>query len=365
MLEISLNSIKKNYTYLKSQLGNGVACAAVVKADAYGLGIKKISQALIEAGCKDFFVTNCNEGVNLRDVLSTSQSSAVTSADVYVLHGVSNDDEADACVQYGLTPVLNHVGQSEVWKKKANKLGNPLSAILHIDTGLNRLGFPFEDVHNFIESQRSTPNMELRYIMSHLSCADTPTHDSNASQLKNFLEIATLFPNVPLTFANSSGIFLGPGYHFNMVRPGAAMYGFSPTPHTLNPMLPVLTLKAKILQRKVLEQKSCVGYGAAYIADTGSKLLIIECGYSNGYCRMLNICGKAYVAGYFLPIAGRISMDLCTLDASILPNNIFLNVDFVELLNEHLTIDDLAKAANTIPYELSIILGSHCKRVYK
>lgn len=355
-LEINLNNIVQNYQTVLKQLAQNVNHATVLKANAYGLGIKEISKVLSNAGCKNFFMSNLDEAILLRSNIEDS---------IYFFNGIDKLDAAEACLEYNVMPVLNSLEQIEVWQRLAKSKGQKLKAIIHIDTGMARLGLSHKDVINIVDKNHLTENIDIIYIMSQLACAEQYQHDKNIVQLNSIKQYASMFPGVMVSLANSAAIFLGTEYHFDLVRFGCALYGINPTSHLPNPLLTVVKLKAYVLQRRVLEKDQHVSYGTRHYAKSGDKLLTIEFGYVDGYVRTLSNHGKCYVEGYLLPIIGLISMDCAIIDATELPDSLFYQVKYVEVLGEHVCIDDMAKYANNIGYELMITrLGNRFKRVY-
>jgi alanine racemase len=210
----------------------------------------------------------------------------------------------------------------------------------------------------------------ISLVMSHLACAENLNHPMNARQLGTFREIASLFTGVPASLANSSGIYLGSAFYFDMVRPGAALYGVNPTPEADNPMQPVIDLKARVLQIRDLDRGETVGYGATWTARRPTRLAIVSAGYADGYFRAASSNdgtrgAEAVVAGKRCPIAGRISMDLMAIDVTELEKNAVRRGHMATLLGEGVGVDELAHHFGTIGYEVLTSLGSRYRRVYK
>jgi alanine racemase len=340
-LFISLNAIRNNYLRLQKQLG-GADCGAVVKANAYGLGLEPVALALQSAGCQTFFVAHLEEGIELREILSE--------AEIFVFHGVQKG-EINQFVAYNLFPVLNNPEQLENWDAE-------YPAAVHIDTGMTRLGFDIEQIE-LLRGQN------LNLIMTHLACAELPQSPSNYAQLQYFDNVAKQFPHVRRSVANSYGIYLGKEFHANLARPGIALYAGNPTPAKKNPMENVIRVTAPILQINRLADDSSIGYGATYMAKKGDVVATLAIGYADGLMRSLSNKGKCYIQNYETPIIGRVSMDLITIDVTNVPE-IFQKVgQDVEILGNHYTISDAAKAAGTIEYEILTNLGNRFERVYK
>ena len=352
-LEIDLAALTANWRMLAARAAPAET-AAVVKADAYGLGLEPVARALARAGCRTFFVARLEEGVALRGLLSDAR--------IFVLDGIGRGEEEDF-VAHRLVPVLNQQAELEHWRRCARHRSRPLPAALHLDTGMTRLGFLPR-----AWEQLEAPDLEglrLLLVMSHLACADEPGHPLNARQLALFRSRARRFGEVPLSLAASSGIFLGREYHFDLCRPGVALYGVNPTPGAPNPMRPVVRLVAPLLQvHDILEERS-VGYGATFTAQPGMRIATVGVGYADGIPRAASARARARIAGRSVPYAGRVSMDLLALDVSALPPELCRPGTEVELLGGADGIDALAAAADTIGYEILVRLGRRFRRVYR
>lgn len=340
-LKISLSAIADNYRLLNKTGGKS---AAVVKANAYGLGVEKVAPAIAKAGCSDFFVANLDEAIELRGILPKSA--------IYVFHGIHKGQEK-IFREYKLIPVLNSMEQVKLCT------AGKLSGVLHFDTGMNRLGMSQKDAEYIAENVR----LDIKYIMSHLACADVKGDPKNKEQLAAIKKISQLFPKIPVSFANSSGIFLGNGYHFDMVRPGSALYGVNPKPWTKNPMKPVVLLSGKILQIREIDTAQTVGYGASCKLPAGSKIAVLPVGYADGYLRSLGNKAFCAIGGKKVPLVGRVSMDLITIDVSKIKD--IKAGSEVELIGNNMPVDDVAEKAGTIGYEILTSLGSRYKRVYQ
>jgi alanine racemase len=357
-LTIDLRAIAANYQRLR-RLAGGVGMAAVVKADAYGLGMEGVAPALARAGCRDFFVARLGEGAALRAL--------VPPARIFILDGfVHGEDEADldAFREHQLVPVLNDDLQLQAYAGQARRLGQRLAVALHLDTGMARLGFGEAATRWLAAAEEVLANLHLELVMSHLACAEEPQHPLNALQLQRFTSLAELF-QAPRSFANSSGIFLGPAWRFDLCRPGAALYGVNPTPGRSNPMLPVVRLEAPVLQRRDVDAIGTVGYGATTAVFPGSRLLTLPLGYADGFPRSTGPGWRARLLTHELPLAGRVSMDLLSLDATALPAEVHCGPGtMIELIGGPDGVDRLAAAAGTIGYEILTRLGRRYERIY-
>lgn len=357
-LTIDLAALSANYRLLRSKAVGG-ACAAAIKADAYGLGAAAAAPALSAAGCRHFFVALLGEAIALRPL--------VPEAEIYVLSGPLGGDEADF-VAHRVIPVLNSRPQIELWSRFCAGRG-AAAAVLHLDTGMSRLGLSPAELEWLIANPGVLSTFPLPLAMSHLACSDEPDHPLNGEQLARWRagldRLLPLLPKPPiLSFANSSGIFLGPDFHFDLLRPGAALYGINPTPKTPNPMRQVVGLKARILQTRQIDAHQTVGYGAAHRSTRAMRLATLGLGYADGILRSLSQVGAAFVGGVRAPFVGRVSMDLITIDVGEVPAGLAEPGAWVEILGPQQSADDLAAAAGTIGYEVLTALGRRYQRRY-
>lgn len=350
ILTIDLGAIAANWRALAARASPAL-CAAVVKADAYGLGAARVVPALEAAGCRYFFVAHLDEGIALRAVLGPEPAIAV-------LHGPLPGTEPDMAA-HDLVPVLNSAQQVAAWAALARSRRTKLPAILQLDTGMARLGIaPGE-----LDQLGGVADLDLHYVMSHLACADDPAHPANATQLLAFRTLRDRWPGVPASLAASSGIFLGSDFHFDLVRPGAALYGVAPQPGA-NPMRPCVRLQARIVQTRDIPPGEAVGYGQTWRAPAPTRIATIAAGYADGFLRSASNRGCAWLDGIRLPFAGRVSMDSITLDASAAPRDALQPGTLVDLIGPHWTVDDAAAAAGTIGYETLTALGARYHRCY-
>ena len=310
---------------------------------------------LAAEGCRQFFVAHIDEGIALRAVMPDHP--------ICVLNGLLAGTEGDL-VEHGLTPALNHLGQLNVWRAAAQRFNRPLDAVIHIDTGMHRLGFGPEDTQVLINERGRLRGLRLALLMSHLVVSEEPNNPINGEQLSRFRAFVKAMPGAPTSLANSSGIFLGPDYHFDLLRPGAALYGINPLPGQPNPMLPVVTLHARILQTRRIDAFQTVGYGAAWRSARPSRVATIALGYADGYFRTLINRTHVHLAGHRVPVIGRISMDLATIDVTEVPEATCEPGAVVEVLGPDLTPDDLADHARTNAYEVMTALGRRYARFY-
>jgi alanine racemase len=366
LLTIDLAAIVANWTALAKRVVPA-DCAAVVKADAYGCGIEPVAAALARAGCATFFVAHLTEARKVR--------AAAPEAVIYVLNGVP-PGSAPLFAEIDARPVIGCLAEYVEWDAFRIASGWSGFTALHFDTGMNRLGFTLEEAPLFTARVKMRDH-GISLVMSHLACADIPAHPLNGQQIEAFRNIRFLFRGIPTSLANSSGIFLGPAAHCDMVRPGAALFGVNPTPATPNLMEPVVTLKARVVQVRDVPRGGPVGYGATWTAPRASRIAIASVGYGDGYARAasdargnLNPAAKpgaradavAIIAGRRCPMVGRISMDLMAFDVTAVPDDQLRRGDAATLIGGGITIGDVAAWSGTISYEVLTSLGRRYRR---
>lgn len=355
VLTIDLAAIEANYRLLQARVGTA-ACAAVMKADAYGLGAAQVAPVLQRAGCRHFFVAHLEEGIALRRALPGNEA-------IFVLHGAPAGTEMDL-LECRLTPVLNSLHQLDAWRAAARQLGRPLPAIVQVDTGMSRMGMPPSEVDAWLDQGDPFGGLALQYAMSHLAVADEASHPMNRQQLERFTAIRQRLGNIPGSLANSSGVFLDHEFHFDLARPGAALYGVNPQPTLDNPMQAVVTLQGKILQTRQIAEGDYVGYALSYRAPGPRMIATVSVGYADGWLRHLSNRGSVLIGGVDAPVVGRVSMDSITVDVSgIAPQHLTPGA-LVDLISQRQTVDDVAILAGTIGYEILTSLGHRYHRRY-
>lgn len=357
-LTIDLDAVRANYRLLRARgaASTGAACGAVLKADAYGLGMDKVAAALVREGCRSFFVAHLDEGIRLRRLVPGDCT-------IYVMHGAMPGTARD-CVEHDLVPVLNDPGQVAEWRALASERGRQLPAALQVDTGMSRMGLAPADLERLRQDPAWLEGIDLRLVMSHLACADDPAHPLNERQRQRFDEVRALFPGVPASLANSSGVFLGGAWHFDLLRPGCALYGINPQPGHANPLAQAVSLAARVVQLRTVAAGDIVGYGARYVAPGERRIATIAIGYADGWLRALTGRSQAFVDGVAVPFAGTVSMDSITLDVTGIPEDRIAPGRTVDLLCPQQTVDDVALQAGTIGYEVLTRLGSRFHRHY-
>lgn len=359
LLSIDLDALAANYAVLAEQAA-GAQVGPVVKADGYGLGSGPVARRLWTEGARNFFVARLEEGEALRFALGPRRP-----AGIFVLDGAPSGSAA-RLTEAHLTPVLNSPAQIEVYTAHARSHG-PLPCALHIDTGMNRLGLQIEELQALLDSSDRLNGLKVKLVLSHLACADQEEHRMNAQQAGRFRKALTLMPatagtGVCASLANTAGLFLGPAFHFDMVRPGIGLYGGGPFGVAHPRLKAVAALTAPILQVRVVPKGETVGYGAAFTADRPYRVAVVAAGYADGVMRAAGGQGQAWFEGEFRKLLGRVSMDLLAVDVTgceaARPGAM------VELLGPHVTLDAAAAAAGTVSYEVLTRLGQRAERVY-
>lgn len=354
-LSIDLDAVAANWRLIRDMVAPAEA-AGVVKADSYGLGMLPVARRLWREGCRTFFVATIDEGMALR--------AALPKARILALCGAMPGTAADLAGN-GLVPVLNSLDQIGQWVGFARARGEELPAALHLDTGMNRLGLMEPAVAALADDKSLLAGARVDLVMSHMACADEPDHGKNPEQLAAFRHLsARLGLKAPLSLGASSTIFLGRDHHFDLVRPGAALYGLNPVPDRPNPMAGVVRLQAKILQVRDVDSPMTVGYGASHQFAGKARVATVAVGYADGLFRSLGNRGFGFIEGVRVPVVGRISMDLTTFDVSALPPEQARPGALVELLGPHQSADALAAQAGTIGYEILTALGARHRRDY-
>jgi alanine racemase len=360
VLTVDLTALRANWARLNEASGRA-ECAGVIKADAYGLGLGPIARALTSEGCKTFFVATVDEGRAARNVQP--------GATIYVLDGLLPGAEAHYS-GFDLRPVLSSFAEVRDWAAYSRARGRRLPAAIHIDTGINRQGMPEHEVRELAGEPDLLGCFETTLVMSHLACADEPASPMNERQRQQFNLLRALLPPAPASLSNSGGLFLGPAYHFDVVRPGIALYGGRAHEGGPNPMRTVVRLAAKILQVHTVPVGSTVGYGATFRVQRTSRIATVACGYADGFLRALSVAtGEAGPVGFIgdfpVPVVGRVSMDFITVDVTDVPEDLARRGGWVEVMGDRVTVDDLTDRAGTIGYELLSRLGPRVYRLYE
>lgn len=362
-LTVDLGALAENWREMARQSGSA-RTAAVVKADAYGLGLEDCGATLYEAGVRDFFVAVVQEGVTLR--------AYAPDARIFVLSGIWPGQER-MFFENDLVPVIASEEQLAFWMGVIAEYGDYPCA-LQVDTGFNRLGLPMQDALALAEDVSRPASFSPVLVLSHLHSGDTPSAASNKAQLESFRQVSAAFEGIESSLSASAGIFLGPEYHFDLTRPGIALYGGEAV-DGVKPLRPVATAEARVVQIRDAGVGGTVSYGATHRLSRPSRLAIASVGYADGYLRSLSgsgiplraggtAGGFGFIAGHRVPVIGRITMDLTIFDVTDLPESAMRSGDYIELFGPNMPVDDVARAAGTIGYEMLTSLGLRHERRY-
>jgi len=340
-VRVDLAALASNYRYLTAR--SKKRCAAVVKADAYGLGIEPVVSTLVAAGCRDVFVATLPEALKVRDLFADLR--------IIALSGLVDAAAALAAFDANIEPVINSVEQARLWKPHADR-----PATLHVDTGMQRLGLPLDQLGSVDWSA-----FTLATVMTHLACADVPDHPMNRLQLERFEQVASQFPGVATSIANSAGCLLPEAWHGDLTRPGIGLYGGHPQNRVPdNPLEAVVHMEGQVVARREVSAGTPVGYGGTFVASQPTKIAVVGLGYADGLPRSLSSTGEVSWLGKRLPIIGRVSMDLVHLDVTDLERSGGASPepgDWVQFLGTDIGVDEVAQWANTIGLEILCGLG--------
>ncbi len=351
-LRIDLGAVTANWRALHDRTEGG-AVGAVLKADAYGLGAAHVAPALFAAGCRHVFVAHLDEALAIRAHLPGAM--------LAVLNGLWPGTEPDY-VAHAIRPVLGSLPEIDAWSAAAARAGRPLPALLHVETGMNRLGLGPTDLDILAQDPARLHGIAVDYVMTHLVSAERPDDPLNDEQRTRFAAARARLPPAPHSLANSSGLFLGPAFASDLARPGAALYGVNPTPGRPNPMRPTVTLRARILQIRDVPAGESVGYNGQWRATKPSRIAVVSVGYADGYLRSLGNRATACFDGRPVPLVGRVSMDLTTFDVTDAPA-----ADpgtWLDLIGPSNPVDAVAEQAGTNGYEVLTSLGGRYARTY-
>jgi alanine racemase len=342
---VDLAAIATNWRRIAKAAGSAET-AGVVKADAYGCGAEAAARALGAAGCRTFFTATLGEALQVR--------AALPDASIYVLNGPRKEDVADF-LSARIAPVLNSLSQIGLW----TGAGAPFPAALHIDTGMNRLGLPLDQIGL---AAAALHGELLAFVMSHLACASEPAHPHNEMQARRFHDASLSFQHARRSLASTAGIFGRPDLAYDLVRPGLGLYGHNALDEGGPALAPAMSVLAPVLQTRTIEAGETVGYGATFTAMRKTRLATIALGYADGYLRAASSRGYGVLNGVRCPIAGRVSMDLITLD--ITDAGPVEDGAWVEMLGPHVPLMEIAEAMATAPYEVLTNLGARLERTY-
>lgn len=360
MLTIDISAVKANWLKLQS-IGAGVAVAGVIKANAYGLGAEKVGRALYDVGCREFFLASIDEALSARAFLPSDVT-------IYLLGGIGFGNES-LLINSKITPVLCTFTALSNWAKINTALGTLSPSAIKINTGMNRFGLDLKEFEDLCSNADLLRAANPCLIMSHLACAEQPHHPLNTQQRDAFSgcvnSVKSIIPGLRFSLANSSGIFLGNKWYFDLLRPGAALYGINPTHGAPNPMSSVVRLSLPITQVRKLDTAGTVGYGGTVTLPAGARIAVVAGGYADGIHRTLGLQPEAYINGIMVNAAGRISMDSAVFDVSAidLPDDQLIGTK-AEVINESLSLDYLSKKNGLLGYEVLTSLGNRYQRCY-
>jgi len=363
-LTVDLSALADNWRTM-NELSGKARAAAVLKANAYGVGVTEAAHTLYAAGARDFFVASVEEGAELRPLIPDAR--------IYILAGMWPGNE-ELFFAYDLVPIVNSEEQLAVFMAALSERGE-YPCVLHVDTGMNRLGLSFEEALALASDPARPASFSPVLVMSHLACGDDPMHPMNVYQLEGFRAVTAAFEGIPASLANSGGVFLGNDYHFDLTRPGIAVYGGEAVIGAVNPMKPVVTAEARILQVRTVPAGGTASYGASVRFTRDSRIATVAIGYADGYHRSLSGGGvmlrqarasgaQGFLHGRLVPHVGRVTMDLSLFDVTDLPEQAVRAGDYIELFGRNVAIDDVARAGGTIGYELLTSLGRRYCRNY-
>ena len=345
---IDKKKLSHNYNKIKQRIGIS-KIISVIKGDAYGHGIIECFKELYRCGSRDFYVARLEDAIKIK-------KKNLKNINVYLLSGTTSKETCNQLSKYQIYPIINNLGQLEI----INRYSKTIKYVLHFDTGMNRLGFKYNEIDQIKTSTRSN---EVKFIMTHLSSADEKDITECKYQLNQIKKINNHFKK-PLSIANSSGIFLGKSFHQNYVRPGKSLYGINPFFQKSFGLKGVMSIFAPILQIATIPKGQTVGYGKSYKAKKVTKVATIDFGYSDGYLRSGKNKVKVFIDGNACDVIGRISMDLITIDVSNIENNDLYLGKAVEILGDNQSCEDLAIQTGTNEHEVLISLGMNSKKVY-
>ncbi len=358
LLTINLSALKKNYETLKTLTDGDSDVGAVVKANGYGLDSLKVAQALYQAGCRSFFIAKAHEVVALQSLPDDVR--------IIVLNGY-DPIAASLYAQHEMIPVLGSLYELESYKAQTGLTNKP--CFIKLCTQMNRAGMDREEWESILADPSMLDGLKLQGLMAHFACADELGHTLNEEQFALFSNVTKSFDAqyewLTHSMANSSAMFRDKKYHFDLTRPGMALYGLNPTPEQTNPMQGVVDLKLQVIRTRLIQKGEITGYGATYRFEKEAPVALLSAGYADGIFRSLSNSGKLYWNGIACPIRGRVSMDMIVVDLTDVPENDRPAAgDMMELIGPHQSADDLAEDAGTIGYEILTSLGDRYQRVY-
>ena len=361
-LTIDLAALADNYRLMQRHSG-AAKTAAVVKADAYGLGVDLAVPALTAAGCDTFFVAQAGEGVSVRALAPNAR--------IFVIYGAPKGSE-EALLEHRLIPLLCSPEQIDRWGQLIRATASPLSYGIHVDTGMNRTGLKMDEAQLIGMHADVLKASGLCHVMTHPACADDPDHPMNGRQRESFQQVRTIFSGIESTYANSAAILTTGASGSEITRPGIALYGGEAVNGIANPVKPVVTAETRIVQIRYAKAGETVSYGATETLTRDSKIAVCATGYADGYHRASGngvarrdtgiAKASGFIGGYRVPVLGRVTMDFTMFDVTDVPDAILDTTEWIELFGRNIALDDAARAAGTIGYELLTSLGRRYHR---
>lgn len=350
ILTCDLDAVAWNWRLLRDRHAPG-ATAAVVKADGYGLGAAAVARRLHREGCRHFFAAHLAEAAAIAPLLPNSM--------VCALNGLWEGDGGEY-LAHGVLPTLGSLPEIAAWRDLARRRGAVLPALLHVDTGMSRLGLDANELATLAADPSLLAGIGLRFVMTHLASSERPRDRLNRAQLERFGRACARLPDAPRSLAASSGLFLGDAYRSDLARPGAALYGINPVPGRPNPMRNPVSLRARVVQMRDVAPGDTVGYNGIWRAARPSRIATVSVGYADGFSRRLSNAAVAHFDGRALPLVGRVSMDLTTFDATHLPD--LKPGEWLDLIGPCQDADAVAAKAGTNAYEVLTTLGRRYRR---
>lgn len=350
---IDLDRLAENWRNL-NRLSGVATAAAVIKANGYGHGVRAVALALEHAGCDWFFTASMDEAVTVRQVCPKVRLAC--------FDGLTKAD-AEAAREYNIMPSINDPAELDVLHNLANAAGAPVPALIQVDTGMNRLGSGVDTMAELAASPRLAAG-DWQLVYSHLASADEPDKPQSMQQKEKFDAARALFPGIPASLAATGGIMLGDGFHYDLTRPGIGLYGLPPVASLRPHIKPVLSLHARMLQIRNAAAGEDIGYNATARLSRPSRLATIAGGYADGVRRQLSNKGHVHKSGLTAPIIGRVSMDTTIIDITDWPEDHAATGDYVDLIHDGYTADEMAQATGTIGYDVLTALGLRAKQHY-
>ncbi len=362
---IDLEQLKLNWRWLDTLTHPNCITAGVVKANAYGHGLGSIATSLFEAGCRIFCVARLEEALELRNIL-VKQNISKHITEIVTFDGLQKSD-IDFYHSHKITPALKKVSEIEVAANFANISGIKFPVWIQLDTGMNRLGISETELNSSLKKMTisNLSQLDISVIMSHLSSSDTPSHEANERQRVRFEQMSKRIASLPLSLAASHGMFLSKEFHYDITRPGIALYGYQDSTNANFNCKPILDWMAPILQIRDIRKGEQIGYGADFTANRSMRIAAIGAGYADGYRRSLAEFGKVDVGGFICTLVGRISMDSLVIDVSNVPEAVLGRESQACLIGKHYNAKDMATDLSTITYEILTNLGSRPQRIYE